>query len=524
MSKRKTTKRKTALKQRGKRWRGGDLHGALERNQGENITRVIEESQLLSPGDRVGVAVSGGADSVALLFLLIELQKKLGIALTVLHFNHKLRGRASDTDQNVVSRLAAKYAIPFHAGSDDIKARAKRDRANLEDTARQARYAFFAEAARDLALNKIAVAHTADDQAETVLAHILRGAGLAGLGGMNPRTGLIVRPLLCTRREELRWYLRSKNQTWREDITNRDVTKMRARIRKKLIPLLQKTFQANVVEHLCALAEHARADNTLLERITEEGFARTKKERSGARSIRIDHLLGDLLGDLPGDPARKSETQSARENVAAIALSRRLVRRIVAEVKPRAGELSAQHVEKILNIARYGKAGNSLSMPGGVEVRRNHDALVFQARAEREAGSRDYEYSIDGIEELTMMAVPELSCRFRFSTIDCPRNRVETSNSGEVLDADALRFPLVLRSWRPGDRFRPARHRTAQKLKRLFNEKRIDRWARQGWPVLISGGSLAWTRGFGASAEFVARDGTQTGIVIAEEKDELERP
>ncbi len=170
----------------------------------ENILQTVRTRELLRPGQRLGVAVSGGADSVGLLLLLLELRDKLGIVLSVAHLNHKLRGKASDADEKFVAKLAAKHGLVFHAENVDVAARAKRKKANLEDAGRRARYEFFARLVADGKVDLVAVAHTADDQAETVLAHILRGTGLAGLGGIHLRTESVVRPLLGARRAELR--------------------------------------------------------------------------------------------------------------------------------------------------------------------------------------------------------------------------------------------------------------------------------------------------------------------------------
>src|SRR5260370_78219 len=173
------------------------------------VRGAMQKRGLLRAGERVGVAVSGGADSVGLLLLLVELRKQLGIVLSVVHFNHKLRGRDSDADEKFTAKLAEKYGLVFHAGRADIAAKANSNKANVEDTARRTRYEFFARLVEDGRVDKVAVAHTADDQAETVLAHILRGTGLAGLGGIHPVVGHVVRPLLTVRRADLRTYLRS---------------------------------------------------------------------------------------------------------------------------------------------------------------------------------------------------------------------------------------------------------------------------------------------------------------------------
>src|SRR5258708_24817457 len=186
------------------------------------VQNAIEKQGFLRAGERVGVAVSGGADSVALLLLLVELRKRLGIVLSGVHFNHKLRGRDSDADEKFTANLAEKYGLAFHAGRADIAAKARSNKANLEDTARRARYQFFARLVEDGRVDKVAVAHTADDQAETVLAHILRGTGLAGLGGVHPSVWDVGRPFLGVGREEVRACRRSMKKARRQEARNGD--------------------------------------------------------------------------------------------------------------------------------------------------------------------------------------------------------------------------------------------------------------------------------------------------------------
>ena len=471
---------------------------------------AIQKQGLLRAGERVGVAVSGGADSVALLLLLAELRKQLGIVLSVVHFNHKLRGKDSDGDEKFAAKLAEKYGLAFHAGRDDIAAKAKSNRANVEDTARRARYAFFARLVEDGRLDKVAVAHTADDQAETVLAHILRGTGLAGLGGIHPAVGHVVRPLLGVRRAELRAYLRSKKQTWREDATNRDTARMRARIRKKLLPILEKQFQGAVVEHLSSLADLARDDEAFLNMFAEARLNIIFEQA---------HLLDGA--DLNADCARISVGDLIDSARTASAISRRMVRILVKRVKPGMGQLSGEHVRAVLELAAHGENGKLLPLPGGVEVRREQDRLIFCASdAVAEANRRralEFERAINLCGKGIEVSVPELGCVFRFRVIDWPAKRGDTIEKELVLDRDALQSPLVLRSWRPGDKLRPRGHRSAHKLKRLLNQKRVSRWERDGWPVLTSGGVLAWARGFPAAAEFAAGEKTRSGVVITEE-------
>src|SRR5580704_15955569 len=282
---------------------------------------------MLRAGERVGVGVSGGADSVGLLLLLLELRDELGIVLSVAHLNHQLRRAFSDGDEKFVAKLAAKHELVFHAKSVDVAAKAKRERANLEDAARRARYDFFSRLVADGKVHRVAVAHTADDQAETVLAHILRGTGLAGLGGIHPRTGSVVRPLLGVRRAELRTYLRAKKQNWREDATNQDTARMRARIRKKLLPLLEKQFQSGVVGHLASLAEFAREDEEFLEWLARD-YCDSLARKTGLEA-RIS--LEDLLEPLKRKNIYEEGTKDTEKREKTLALTKRMLRRLLEE-------------------------------------------------------------------------------------------------------------------------------------------------------------------------------------------------
>ncbi len=482
------------------------------------IQRVAYRQPFFRAGDCVGVAVSGGADSVALLRLLLELQSKLGIVLCVIHLNHQLRGPAADADERFVAKLAVRYGLEFFVQRANVAARAKRERLNVEDAARRARHEFFTSLAQQGKVHCVATAHTADDQAETVLAHMLRGAGLAGISGIHPASGVVVRPLLGIRRAALRAYLKESKQTWREDATNRDTTKLRARIRKKLIPLLTKQFQPATVEHLAALADFAREDNECLD-FTAASRVKAFAKSSG-KEIRVE--ASAMIERAPATGGKNAGETPA------LPVTRRMVRCIVKELKPRAGELGSERVEAVLALAAAGENGKALQLPGGVTVRREHDELVFcaagtapaktgsRSKPATDSQSREFEHTINFAKEKTVVSVPCLARAFRFTKIDWPEKSEETSTNGSVLNHDALRKPLVLRNWRSGDTFQPLGHRKPHKLKRLFNEKRISRWERDGWPVLTSAGVIAWARGFPVGAAFAATAETRFGVRIEE--------
>lgn len=485
----------------------------------------LKKSEMLRPGDRVGVGVSGGADSVALMMLLLELREKLGIVVSVAHLNHKLRAKASETDEKFVAALAAKHGIVFHVESVDVAARAKREKANLEDAGRRARYEFFARLVAEGKVDVVVVAHTADDQAETVLAHILRGTGLAGLGGIHPQTDSVVRPLLGIRRAELRAYLREKKQKWREDATNQDTERTRARIRKKLLSLMEREFQSGVVEHLGSLAEFAREDEEFLELLAREHCEVLARRTTFETRIPVKDLLQPIKGQELYTEGTEKKNQAA--------LTKRMLRRLIEERKSGAGQITGMHIAAVLELARRGENGKAVQLPGGVDVRRERNDMIFCGNSSRttlrisgkrggkKTSAAEYEYKIDFTNVRNgdvVLGVSQAQCVFRLRVIDWPAKRVETSELGAVLDRDRLRLPLVLRNWRFGDKLQPAGHQKAHKLKRLLNEKRVSRWERAGWPVLTSGGVLVWARGFPVATGFGANEETRTGFLIAEEK------
>jgi len=346
---------------RGRQLKQGNFTEELKRRFAE----ALRSAAWFRPGLKLAAAVSGGADSVALLTLLCETRAQLGIVLSTVHFNHKLRGKASDADEKFVTSLAETSGVTLHIGRADVGRKARQEKSNLEDAARRARYAFFEKLAAQGLLDAVATAHTMDDQAETVLAHILRGTGIAGLAGIHPSAASVRRPLLDFRRVELRKYLRAKKQRWREDATNRDSNRTRARMRKKLLPLLLKDFNPASVEHLAGLARRAREQTVFMDQLAAKLFERLAARDGPAVRISVADLM-DPIG--LGHPE------------AAASLRNALLEKIVAQTKARNGQFSAVHLEAIVRLARCGEPGKLLQLPGGVDALREKDALLFHPR------------------------------------------------------------------------------------------------------------------------------------------------
>jgi tRNA(Ile)-lysidine synthase len=489
----------------------------------QSVLATIQNSRMLAAGSRVGVAVSGGADSTALLRLLHRLRDDLGITLAVVHFNHALRGNESEADAAFVAELAGALGLEFLAAREDVGAEAARQGWNLEDAARRLRYAFFERVIVEGHATHIAVAHTAEDQAETLLAHLIRGTGPTGLGGIHPVAGAIVRPLLGTRREILREYLRANSQTWREDSTNRDVRRTRARIREQLLPVLERDFSGAIVGHLSELARFAREEGNFWDALVEDrvqALARTDNE--GIR-IAVHALLTPLTLQTSG--MEDLTSPKCNEFGPLRMLTERLIRRLYEVVRGNRRELGADHVEQVVRLASGSSSGHHVELPGGIIVRRNFGELIF-SRSEtirrsngdgtaKQANAYQYVVSLPLCGTATV-SIPELGKCFRLKVIDWPVTESDTKRDASALDADLLRSPLILRNWRPGDAYRPRGSRHELKLKSMFLAGRVPSGERTAWPVLESGGRVIWAQGMPAAEDFRAGENTRTGVVIEE--------
>src|SRR5580704_15813878 len=447
----------------------------------QSVLETIRNASMMVPGDRVAVAVSGGADSVALLRLLERLSNALGITLLVAHFNHSLRGPESEADSQFVREMARRHHLKLICGRADVATAAAQNRWNLEDAARRLRYAFFRRAIETGRATRIAVAHTAEDQAETVLARILRGTGPAGLAGIYPVAGSIVRPLLGIRREDLREYLNALGQTWREDSTNCHLDRQRARIRAQLIPVLERDFSTRAVNRLAELARLSREQEAFWSALIEDRFRAFAEPSRTEMSIRIGDLLSPL--DLSRSAHEGGRSPGDELSVSSRVLTERLIRRLYEAVRGNRLGLCAVHVEQVIHLAKSSSSGRRVELPGGILVERNFNQLVFSSARHRsrvsfggatasQPAAYHYALALPG-RGGTTVSVPELGSRFHLKVIDWPSTERDTKRQGVALDADLLRDPLILRNWRPGDAYRPCGRRRVRKLKQMFLMRRV---------------------------------------------------
>lgn len=447
----------------------------------------------------MGIAVSGGADSVALLRLMLELQDELGVLLSVVHLNHKLRGADSDADEHFVRALAATHGLEITSESRDVKGHAAEKKLSVEAAARVIRYEFF-RCLLQSHLNRIATAHTMDDQAETVLLKLARGAGTRGLAGIYPKLTVsrqpsairktdapqpgrdqpsIVRPVLGTRHSQLRNYLEGIGQTWREDASNQDLRFARNRVRHQILPFLEKEINSSS----CGIM----ADNAEIAREEEEYWAGEMQRlfpelwRKGGQGGTVDFTS---LRTFP------------------LAVQRRLVRAAAESLEL---GLEFRHVEEILHLR---SEGDWAVLPNSWHASIRQGRIEFERSSDKSTADYAYELPVPG-----KIAVPEAG--IEVEALVCSGEDETQKYSPEHLVGPAFaEHGLIVRNWRAGERFWAAHSKEPKKIKELLQDRHITGEHKRVWPVVVSGDEIIWLRGFGVRRDFQASDGR--GILIRE--------
>jgi tRNA(Ile)-lysidine synthase len=468
----------------------------------EKLLKTIRKQESIRAGDRVAAAVSGGADSVALLCLLLELSAELGIVLAVAHVNHKLRGEESDEDERFVASLARQHEL----GLQICEAPVECDRSALrsgktsgiEAAARDLRYGFFRRLAREGRVAKIATAHTLDDQAETVLLRVFRGTGIRGLSGIHPRIifgdqgqafGEVVRPLLGFRRAVLQDFLRERGQSWREDSSNQDIAFLRNRVRHRLLPLIAKDFGEGAIEHMAELAEIARA---------EEEHWQTGYPEASALSTAV------------GGKARQAPPLPVAMLLALPLADQRRLLRAWLEANAPDSSISFRLIEEALELAS-GAAGAKQELSAGRSLLRGRQELLLTG-VTSPGGVVNYEYplAVPG-----SVIVPELHARIEAQMADA--SRIPEDEHDRLLDPEHLPKNVVIRNWRAGDRYWPAHTAAPKKVKELLSDRHVTGGEKKLWPVAVAEGrGLVWMRGFAVPASLRAPAGASRAIWIRE--------
>ncbi len=456
------------------------------------MLEIITRYNMFERGARVGVAVSGGADSVCLLYAMCELAPRWDLGLSVLHLNHGLRGAESDWDEEFVRELAAGLNLSIIA---ERWKREPEEGANLEEAARQARLAFFARVIESGTVDRVALGHTRSDQAETVLFRLLRGSGAAGLSGIRPvaSTGL-VRPLLLVDRAEVEAYLVERGAGWREDSTNLTLHFARNRIRHELLPLLARDWNPSITGTLATMAEWAQA---------EEAYWEAEIDRLAASAFR--------------ECARAIIVNTQDFNQLPLAAARRLVRRAMERVKGDLRAIDFGHVSAVLAMMSASEGHGRLQVPG-LDIIRSFDWVRFALQGADSLEARNFNVAAAPPGRFHL---PGSDAEICLELIENPKDStcIPGVYNGNVAYVDWIRVSRVssgleLRNWRPGDQYCPAGSTEEAKIKTMFQKARVPLWERRRWPVLTAGAEIVWARRFGPAAGFAADSGTRVGLQV----------
>jgi len=462
--------------------------GDMVRRENEILAKVrntISRHGMLEAGDRVIVGVSGGADSVCLLDILWHLRDEFEIELIVAHFDHGLRPHEDEGETRFVRKLASSMNLPFETARWLNRAKG---RSTSEEKAREARYLYLEEVARKNKAQKIAVAHTLDDQAETVLMRLLRGSGATGLSGIPPcRDGRIVRPLLETARNEILAYLERRGLSYMTDSSNLEANYLRNRIRLQVMPLLRR-LQPRLIERLGETAQLLREEDQFM-----DSLAREWVEREGMR-----------------EAEREVSLPVSTFNSLSPALKRRVTRLITGEVKGNLLRIGRTHVQAVCRLASSQAPQGAVHLPGEMRVKKRYDRLIFTTA--REEAPPSFHITIPGPGIFTLPEIP-----LTFDLVEMDREEAPafpSSRDTALLDASRIRYPLVVRNPRPGDRFVPLGMKGHRKIKDFFIDLKVPSTVRSRTPLLCCGDIPVWVCGYRIDDRFKITPHTRRILMV----------
>ncbi|MBA5851984.1 tRNA lysidine(34) synthetase TilS [Clostridium sp. cel8] len=458
----------------------------------KTVLNTINENNMFTSGDKVIVAVSGGPDSLCLLHILYKLKERLNISLYVAHVNHCLRGNESDEDEKFVKEFCKKINVEFRSIKVDINKVASKYNLSCETAGRKIRYEFFEELKSQFGAQKIAIAHNANDQAETVLMRIMRGTGLDGLTGIKPvRDDIFVRPLINTTRNEIEKYCEENGLKPRIDKTNYETIYSRNKIRLELIPYMEKNFNKDVIRSLNRLAQTIRVDNDYLNRICKEKFKKYCDITPEKVIISKEAFLEDK------------------------SIISRILRLALEKILGNLHNLEKIHIMDIIQIQTH-STGKQIMLPNHVTVFNDYGNIVI---------TRNNKTNVEHVNSYVLHEgynnIPEYHCKVKIKSYNCKQCIKSKDKFTQYFDMDKINGDIVLRTRCEGDRFVPLGMKGSKKLKDLFIDLKISKNERNNIPLICFGKNIAWVVGYRISDIFKVDKSTKNILAISFESEEI---
>ncbi|RKD33883.1 tRNA lysidine(34) synthetase TilS [Thermohalobacter berrensis] len=453
------------------------------------VINTIKKYKLIEKGDNVLVGVSGGPDSMALLYILYEIRDYINFNLYVAHVNHGVRGKEADRDEEFVKKVCSKLDIPFYSKKVDMEEFAKKNRLSQEEAGRKIRYSFFREIIKKLGKGKIAVAHNKNDQAETLLMRFIRGTGIDGLKGMDYINGDIIRPLLDVERKEIESFLENSGIKARIDKTNLKPIYKRNKIRLELIPYIRENFNENIINTLFRTSTIMKVESDFLENYSKKIQNEVLKNK-GKNEVSIDR-----------DKFLEQH----------IAIKNRILRNCIENIKGNLKGIEEKHISDMITLIKEGSTGKRIDLPNNLIIRISYDTIIIEKKKKSNKKKElYYTVKINGITE-----VEDFGFEISTKVLHKDDFKMESKNKFiKYFDYDKIKDNLYIRNRKPGDIFKPLGMRGRKKLKDFFIDEKIPREKRDLIPLLVDKENILWVIGYRISEQYKITNKTKRILVV----------
>lgn len=452
------------------------------------VLKVIEENKLIEEGNNIVIGLSGGPDSIALLYVLLEIQEDIDFNIYIAHINHGIRGKDALEDEKFVEDLCEDLALPYYCKKANMNQYAKEKGISSEEAGREIRYGFFREILSKIGGGKIAVAHNKDDQAETLIMRFFRGTGIDGLKGMKYKYNDIIRPVLGIEREEIENYLLSRKIASRLDKTNLQPIYNRNKIRLELMPYIRENYNPNIVDTLWRTSEIAAIDSEFLDQYAEKAYNKMVKKKK-EYSIVLD---GNLFKDQH------------------VSIQQRILRNCILHINHDLQGFTKTHITSILNLFVEGATGKKIDISNHIEARTNYEELVITKKQASINKAFSYKLKLEG-----NTYIKELGFKIKTQIISVDKIDINIKDRFiKYFDYDKLQGELLVRNRKAGDRFVPLGMKGNKKIKDYFIDEKISKEKRDEIPLITDGKEIMWIAGYRISDLYKVTRATKNVLKI----------